>query len=37
VQWGIAYYQAPDSSVPAGDFLASCPNKVAANMSMGGY
>ena len=32
MQWGIAYYQAPDSSIPAGDFLASCPNKVAANI-----
>jgi hypothetical protein len=32
VQWGIAYYQAPDSSIPARDFLASCPIKVAANM-----
>ncbi len=32
MQWGIAYYQAPDASVPAGDFLVSCPNKVAANI-----
>jgi Txe/YoeB family toxin of Txe-Axe toxin-antitoxin module len=32
VQWGIAYYEAPDESVPGGDFLLSCPIKVAANM-----
>lgn len=32
MRWGIAYYQAPDTSIPAGDFLVSCPNKVAANI-----
>ncbi|MDQ2760193.1 MAG: hypothetical protein M3Y17_07090 [Actinomycetota bacterium] len=32
VLWGIAYYRAPDNSVPAGDFIPSCPNKVAANL-----
>jgi hypothetical protein len=32
VQWGIAYYRARDNSIPAADFLASCPNKVAANI-----
>ena len=32
MQWGIAYYQAQDGSVPAADFLAACPNKVAANI-----
>jgi hypothetical protein len=31
VQWGVAYYQAPDGSVPAADFLDSCPTKVDAN------
>lgn len=33
MQRGIAYYQAPDSSIPARDFLlTSCPVKVAANL-----
>jgi hypothetical protein len=32
MQWGIAYYQAPDGSIPAAAFLASCPTKVAANI-----
>lgn len=32
MQWGIAYYEATNGSVPAADFLSSCPNKVAANL-----
>jgi len=32
VVWGIAYYEAPDRSIPAAEFLASCPTKVAANL-----
>jgi len=32
MHWGIAYHRAPDGSIPAGDFLASCPTKVAANI-----
>jgi hypothetical protein len=32
VLWGIAYYQAPDQSIPGGAFLSSCPTKVAANL-----
>jgi hypothetical protein len=31
MQWGVAYYKAPDRSVPAADFLDSCPTKVDAN------
>lgn len=31
-QWSIAYYQASDGTIPAADFLASCPTKVAANI-----
>jgi hypothetical protein len=32
VQWDIAYHEATDDSVPAVEFLSSCPNKVAANL-----
>lgn len=31
MEWGVAYYRAPDDSVPAEDFLKSCPTKVEAN------
>lgn len=30
--WGIVYYVAGDGSVPAEDFLDSCPTKVEANL-----
>ncbi len=30
--WDIVYYEAPDGSVPAIDFLDGCPVKVAANL-----
>ena len=30
MRWGIAYYRAPDGSIPADDFLSSCPTKVEA-------
>jgi hypothetical protein len=33
VQWGVAYYQAPDGTIPAADFLDSCPTKVDANFA----
>jgi hypothetical protein len=32
VKWGIAYYEATNGSVPAVEFLSSCPNKVTANL-----
>lgn len=32
MQWGIAYYRAPDASIPAHDFLVSSPTSVAANL-----
>ena len=32
MQWGIAYYRAPDGSIPAHDFLVSSPTSVAANL-----
>ena len=32
MEWGIAYYRAPDGSVPTEDFLDACPTKVAANL-----
>lgn len=32
MQWGIAYYQAPDGSIPAASFLDACPVKVTANI-----
>ncbi len=32
MQWGIAYYQAPDGSIPGLGFLDGCPVKVAANI-----
>jgi len=32
VQWAVAYYQAPDGSIPGRDFLLSSPNNVAANL-----
>lgn len=32
MEWGIAYYLAPDGSVPADEFLDSCPTKVEANL-----
>jgi hypothetical protein len=33
VKWGVAYYRAPDGSIPAADFLDSCPTKVDANFA----
>jgi hypothetical protein len=33
VQWGVAYYQASDGTIPAADFLDSCPTKVDANLA----
>ncbi|MDQ6806213.1 MAG: hypothetical protein M3065_14915 [Actinomycetota bacterium] len=33
MQWGVAYYQAPDRTIPAADFLDSCPTKVDANFA----
>jgi len=32
VEWGIAYYRAPDGCVPAEDFLEGCPTKVEAKL-----
>ena len=32
MRWGIGYYETTNGSVPAVDFLSSCPNKVAANL-----
>jgi Txe/YoeB family toxin of Txe-Axe toxin-antitoxin module len=32
MQWGVAYYRAPDGLSPAVEFLSSCPTKVAANI-----
>ena len=32
MQWGIAYYEASDGSIPASSFLDACPVKVAANI-----
>ena len=32
MEWGVAYYQARDGSVPAEDFLDACPAKVAAKL-----
>jgi Txe/YoeB family toxin of Txe-Axe toxin-antitoxin module len=32
VRWGIVYYRAPDGSVPAEDFLSSCPTKIEARI-----
>ena len=30
--WGVVYYQAPDGSIPAEEFLDSCPTKVEATI-----
>jgi hypothetical protein len=30
--WGVVYYRAPDGSIPAEQFLDSCPTKVEATM-----
>lgn len=32
MQWGVSYYKAQDGSVPAEDFLDTCPTKVAATI-----
>lgn len=32
MEWGIAYYRAPNGTVPAEDFLDACPMKVEANL-----
>ena len=32
MQWGIAYYQEPDGTVPVEGFLDECPPKVEANL-----
>lgn len=32
MDWGIAYYRAPNGSVPAEDFLDGCPAKVEAKL-----
>jgi hypothetical protein len=31
VEWGVAYYRAPNGRVPAEEFFESCPTKVEAN------
>ncbi len=32
MEWGIAFYEAADGSVPAEEFLEACPTKVEANL-----